>query len=158
MTCLSGFGMNETMRRMSEPIGDCAFCQIIADRAPARRVYESRDVLAFFPDAPAVRGHTLVIPKAHVTDFLHLTREQGSAVFNASVQVGRALDKVLAPAGMNVLSSAGGAASQTVFHLHVHVLPRWPGDALGDIWPDVVPTPSGELDALAALLRQSLAE
>lgn len=146
------------MRLMSELIEDCAFCQIITGRAPARRVYESREVLAFFPDVPAVRGHTLVVPKAHVPDFLHASPEQAAAVFEASVLVGRVLDTVLTPAGMNVITSAGEAASQSIFHLHVHVLPRWPGDALGDIWPKDVPTPGSELDELAAKVRHSFGD
>jgi histidine triad (HIT) family protein len=58
---------------------------------------------------------------------------------------------------MNLVTSAGEAAMQTIFHLHVHVLPRWDGDALGDIWPDVPATAGAELDELAGALRQSFA-
>ena len=140
-----------------EPMGGCVFCEVVAGRAPARVVYESGDALAFFPDVPAVRGHTLVVPKVHVQDFLDAKRPEAIAMADACLAVGRALTAELAPAGMNLLTSAGAAASQTVFHLHVHLLPRWEGDALGDIWPDVPPSDAGELDALAAALRQSFA-
>jgi histidine triad (HIT) family protein len=134
---------------------DCAFCEIVAGRAPARVVYESDGAVAFFPDLPAVRGHTLVVPKSHVRDFLHATAEQAAAVSDACAAVGRALEVELAPQGMNLVTSAGEAATQTVLHLHVHVLPRWDGDALGDFWPDVPATAGAELDELAEALRQS---
>ena len=141
----------------SGSVSSCVFCDVVAGRAQARVVYESSDALAFFPDAPAVRGHTLVVPKVHVQDFLDVKRPEAIAVADACIAVGRALKAELAPAGMNLLTSAGEAASQTVFHLHVHLLPRWEGDALGDIWPEVPPSDADELDALAAALRQSFA-
>lgn len=142
--------------RQSATSTDCPFCAIVTGRAPARKVYETETALAFFPDVPAVRGHTLVIPKTHVRDFLDASAQDAAAVFGAAAQVGRALATELAPQGMNLVSSAGAAASQTVFHLHVHVLPRWAGDVLGDIWPEVPGTPGEELDMLAAALRQYL--
>jgi histidine triad (HIT) family protein len=140
----------------SAAASDCPFCAIVACRAPARRVYETKLALAFFPDAPAVPGHTLVIPRAHSRDFLDAAPQDAAAVLDAATHVGRALASELKPQGMNLLTSAGAAASQTVFHLHLHVLPRWEGDALGDIWPEVRAAPAEELDRLAERLRQSL--
>lgn len=134
----------------------CPFCAIVAGRAPARKVYETARALAFFPDVPAVQGHTLVIPKAHCRDFLDAAPEDAAAALDAATHVGRALASELKPQGMNLLTSAGSAASQTVFHLHLHVLPRREGDALGDIWPEVGSAPDEELDRLAERLRQSL--
>lgn len=131
----------------------CAFCAIAAGQAPARRVFETPEVLAFFPDVPAVRGHTLVVPKVHVADFLHAGDETASAVAAATGSVGRALDSLLRPDGMNTITSARAAATQSVMHWHVHVLPRWREDAMGELWPEDRPTPAQELDALAVSLR-----
>ncbi len=133
----------------------CPFCDIAAGRGFARVVRETDDTLAFFPSAPAVRGHTLVIPKAHVADFLHATPGVSAAVADATAAVGRLLDEILRPEGMNTITSAREAATQTVPHWHVHVLPRWHGDRLGDLWPEDQPTPPAELDELARSLRQA---
>lgn len=135
----------------------CAFCAIATGEAPARVVYEDANTLAFFPDEPAVRGHTLVIPRGHVRDFLDASPAQAASVSGTCRTVGRALEAALSPQGMNAVTSRGQAATQTVFHLHVHLLPRWDGDALGDFWPDVPGTPEAELDAVAAAVRHALA-
>ena len=134
----------------------CAFCAIAAGTAPARTVHETNETVAFFPDVPAVPGHTLVIPKMHVPDFLHADEQVAAAVARATTMVGRALDDLLRPEGMNAITSAREAATQSVMHLHVHVLPRWHGDAMPDLWPPDRPAPAHELDELAAALRQSL--
>lgn len=134
---------------------DCAFCDIVEGRSSARIVQDGPLTVAFFPDCPAVRGHTLVVPRVHVSDFLAAAPETASAVASACAEVGRALQSALAPAGMNALTSKGRAATQSVFHWHVHLLPRWDGDALGDLWPPDQPTPAAELDALAKSVRQS---
>lgn len=91
--------------------------------------------MAFFPPEPATVGHTLIIPRTHVTDLWGAGGAIAAAVTQAAVQVGRGIQQALAPDGMNLITSAGDAAEQTVFHLHVHVVPRWQGDEFGDIWP-----------------------
>lgn len=133
----------------------CAFCDIVRGVAPARVVYESDGAVAFLPDVPAVRGHTLVVPRQHVPDFLAAGAGVQADVSSACSAVGKALEAALSPEGMNAITSKGGAATQTVFHLHVHLLPRWAGDRLGDFWPPDQQTPAAELDKLADLVRQS---
>lgn len=134
----------------------CPFCRIVSGEDPARVVWESADALAFFPDVPAGRGHTLVVPRVHVEDFLQAGPAVTSSVARACTEVGAALERALSPQGMNAITSKGRAASQSVFHLHVHLVPRWEGDRLGELWPADQPTPGEELDALASLLRSSL--
>lgn len=90
--------------------------------------------LAFFPRDPATPGHTLVIPRTHVEDVWFLDAELGSELMAAVVRVGNAIRQAISPAGMNLISSSGEAAEQTVYHLHFHVLPRYPDDGI-DIWP-----------------------
>lgn len=110
----------------------------------------------FFPLEPATRGHTLVVTKAHIETFLDVPNALVSALWQTITDVGRALNQVLLPEGMNVISSAGEAASQSVFHVHVHLVPRWHGDAIGEIWPPKVPTAEAILDETADAIREPL--
>ncbi|MFE5851830.1 HIT family protein [Streptomyces sp. NPDC056500] len=135
---------------------ECAFCAIVADPSRARVVHQDAHTLAFFPLAPAVRGHTLVIPRSHAPDLWALDDATAARLTQSVLRVGRALYEVLAPDGMNVINSAGAAASQTVFHVHVHLVPRWPGDAMGSIWPPKASRASEEhgLDGLATRIAE----
>lgn len=115
---------------------ECPFCEIAAGRDPrAEIVCEDARWVAFFPPEPATPGHTLVIPKAHVTDLWSLPLELAEPLMQAVIRVGRAVDQIAVPEGMNLISSSGTAAEQSVFHLHLHVVPRWARDGFGQIWP-----------------------
>ena len=114
---------------------DCDFCRIARGEEPAEVVCEGRDWLAFFPLNPATPGHTLVIPRAHIVDLWHADPTLGAELMAAVIKVGRAIHAALAPEGMNLITSAGAAAEQSVFHLHLHVVPRWSKDGFGQIWP-----------------------
>lgn len=103
----------------------CAFCEIVADRAPAEVVHEWDDALAFVPLNPVVDGHVLVIPKEHTTDAM-----TGRAL--AAIAMFRAAE--IAERPCNLITSAGVEATQTVFHLHVHIVPRSAGDGLPLPW------------------------
>lgn len=98
-------------------------------------IFEDDETLAFVPIAPAVRGHTLVIPKRHVEDLQGATDELLACVISTTRRVVNAISDALSPEGFNVITSSGEAASQTIFHLHLHVVPRWRNDRMGDIWP-----------------------
>lgn len=114
----------------------CAFCAIAAgeDTTP-EVVCEGEDWLAFFPIDPATPGHTLVVPRRHVENLWDAEQPLRAALIDAVVDVGRAITAALQPDGMNLITSAGSAAEQTVFHLHLHVVPRWQRDDFGQIWP-----------------------
>ncbi|MFD5037284.1 HIT family protein [Streptomyces sp. NPDC058377] len=129
----------------------CVFCDIIDNPSKARTVFSDPYTVAFLPLAPATRGHTLVVPRTHFADLWTMDDPSVQHLTRTTLAVGRALRSVLEPEGMNVINSAGTAASQSVFHCHTHLVPRWQGDAMGPIWP-----PKGsafgddaELDALA---------
>jgi diadenosine tetraphosphate (Ap4A) HIT family hydrolase len=96
-----------------------------------------------------------VIPRAHVTDFLALNPQLGASVMTGVVRVSRAISEALRPDGMNLISSAGQAASQTVFHLHFHLVPRRVGDDFGDIWPPKKSLSEAVEEALADRIRQA---
>lgn len=116
---------------------DCAFCAIArGENTSVTVVCESPSWMAFFPDHPATPGHTLVIPRRHVANLWEADRPLGQELMNAVVRVGRAIESAVHPDGLNLISSAGEPAEQTVFHLHLHVVPRWKADGFGRIWPD----------------------
>jgi histidine triad (HIT) family protein len=114
----------------------CEFCAIARgeDRS-VEIVCEAESWIAFFPLDPATPGHTLIIPREHVADLWQVEPDLGTELMKAVVRVGRAIDSALRPEGMNLITSAGKAAEQTVFHLHLHVVPRWRRDGFGRIWP-----------------------
>jgi diadenosine tetraphosphate (Ap4A) HIT family hydrolase len=115
---------------------DCAFCAIArGEDTSAEIICETDRWVAFFPQNPATPGHTLVIPREHIVDFLALDPASASDLMQGVVRVGNAIETALKPDGMNLISSAGDAATQTVFHVHVHLVPRRTGDRFGDIWP-----------------------
>lgn len=133
---------------------DCPFCQIVEGRAPAEVVYETNHTLAFFPTEPATRGHTMVIPKRHITSFLDAELRDVAPLGETVLRVSHALLSVLAPEGMNLITSAGEAASQSVPHLHLHLVPRWTGDPVGEIWPPKSTTAPAVLEGVADALRE----
>ncbi len=116
---------------------DCIFCRIAAGAAAAEIVHETEDTVAFLDSHPAARGHVMVIPRAHAASLLELDDRAVAGIFRAVKDVMRKVDIALGPAGMNVGWNHGRAAGQHVFHLHVHVLPRYGNvgqgvQALGD--------------------------
>jgi histidine triad (HIT) family protein len=114
----------------------CDFCAIArGDDASVEVVCEAETWVAFFPLEPATPGHTLVIPREHVPDLWAAPPSLAADMMTAVVRVGNAIRVALAPQGMNLISSAGKVAEQTVFHLHLHVVPRWQQDNFGSIWP-----------------------
>ena len=139
---------------MFEP--DCVFCDIAQSPDSHELVYEDDDVIAFFPLEPAIVGHTLVVPRQHVTDYLAASDAIQATVSAATRKVAHAVMQVIMPQGMNVITSIGKAASQTVFHWHVHVLPRWRADRVGDIWPAPTTWDDGELDGARVAIRRAV--
>lgn len=126
---------------------DCPFCVIVRNQpAETREVYRTSEVVAFFPTEPATLGHTLVIPVRHVETVTGLEPGEVSALSAGTVQLARWIEEELEPDGLNLIQSNGGVAEQTVPHVHVHVLPRWNGDAVGPIWPAVTAFTEHEKD------------
>jgi histidine triad (HIT) family protein len=130
---------------------DCLFCKIVAGEIPATRVYEDERTIAFMDINPGTRGHLLVIPREHAMDLLSIGPEDLAACTRtAQILAARATDRLEAD-GVNLLNSCGSQAWQTIFHFHVHVIPRYAGDPLQLPWQ---PTPGDrdEIAAAAALL------
>jgi histidine triad (HIT) family protein len=115
---------------------DCPFCEIVhRDDPDAREIYRDESVVAFFPTEPATLGHTLLIPRNHVPQIWDLEDDVAGRMATATLAIASAIRRAVVPQGMNIIQSNGKAASQSVFHLHVHIVPRWEGDAIGEIWP-----------------------
>jgi len=115
---------------------DCPFCKIASgDDVEAREVYRDKLSVAFFPSEPATLGHTLLIPRSHVSDIWSLPEDLAAHLARVSVRLAAAISRTVIPEGLNVIQSNGAAATQTVFHLHIHLVPRWDQDAIGRIWP-----------------------
>ena len=108
----------------------CIFCQIAQGESPASKVYEDEHTLAFMDLQQATEGHVLVIPKRHVENLYELDEETTAQLFQSVVRVARAMRDSLRPSGLNLWQANGRAAGQSVFHAHVHILPRREGDGL----------------------------
>ena len=109
---------------------NCIFCKIVNGEAPAEILYQTDRVLAMLDIRPIHFGHTLVIPKAHCADFLSLPEESLLDVMRATQVMSRAIVKAFDLEGFNVFSNNGRIAGQSVFHFHLHIVPRYPGDAV----------------------------
>ncbi|HEV3055307.1 MAG TPA: HIT family protein [Solirubrobacteraceae bacterium] len=134
---------------MADP--DCIFCKIVAGEIPSLIVDQDDSTIAFMDINPATRGHTLVIPREHYTDLRDIPADELSAVAIAAQRLAvRASDRLGAD-GVNLLNSCGSAAWQTVFHFHVHVIPRYRGDPLRLPWTPAPGDPDEIADAAAAL-------
>ena len=133
----------------------CIFCAIASGAAPARIVHDDERTLAFMDLFPLTRGHALVIPKAHCDSLLDADPDDAAAVMRTAQRVAQAAMAAYAPDGLNLLQTNGAAAMQTVFHLHVHVLPRYVGDGFHVEFTRNKGTDS-ELDDSASLLRAAL--
>lgn len=135
---------------------DCVFCAIVRGDAPARRVYEDEHVVAFLDVRPFSAGHTLIVPKRHAAGLADLAPDDAARVFRVAQQVGLALRRTGAD-GVHLVLNDGRAAAQTVFHAHVHAIPRRRGDKLQMARRMVVRRPGGgDLDRAAAQLRAAL--
>ncbi|MDW5593949.1 HIT domain-containing protein [Conexibacter stalactiti] len=130
---------------------DCIFCKIVAGELPARIVRQDERTIAFMDIAPATYGHTLVIPRNHTRDLLEIEPEDLQAVAVAAQQVAARASERFGAAGINLINSCGSAAWQTVFHFHMHVIPRYNDDPLRLPWvpaqgdPDEIATAAAQL-------------
>jgi histidine triad (HIT) family protein len=130
---------------------NCLFCEIVQRRKPASIVYEDEQTLAFLDIHPSARGHTLVIPKTHYENLFEVQEDNGFVA--AMARVARGIRDALQPDGLNVLQANGRAAGQTVFHLHMHLIPRWRGDSLPVPRHPTHTADRAELDDIAAAIR-----
>ena len=113
---------------------NCIFCKIAAGTIPSFKLHEDAETLAFMDINPANDGHCLVIPKAHFPTLFALTPEAFAAAGRSVIKVANAINAALTPDGINLLQANGPGAGQSVFHFHIHVLPRRHDDGLSINW------------------------
>ena len=129
---------------------DCLFCKIVAGEIPATKVGEDERTVAFMDINPATRGHLLVVPREHSRDLLEIGDADLAATTAAARRLAARVKERLGADGINLLNSCGETAWQTVFHFHIHVIPRYDDDPLRLPW---VPGP-GDPDEIEAAARE----
>ena len=120
---------------------DCIFCKIVAGDLPSTRIEEDDRCVAFMDVNPGTRGHALVVPRAHAKDLLEIDPEDLAACSRMAQRIAQRAGDALGANGVNLVNSCGAAAWQTVFHFHLHVIPRYVDDPLQLPW---VPAPGNE--------------
>ncbi len=129
---------------------DCIFCKIVRGEIPCFKLHEDSHTLAFMDINPVSPGHALVVPKYHSKDLAATPDDWVAKTFAATRRIARAIETTLAPAGINLVQANGPGAKQSVFHLHVHVIPRAMDDGLTMNW-ELVP---GDMDAIGKLAER----
>ena len=142
--------MSEIEAAHSDP--ECIFCKIVAGELPGEILAEDETTISFMDINPANPGHALVIPRAHSRDLLDISDDDLAACTLAARRLARKMSETIDPDGFNVLNCCGAAAWQTVFHFHLHVVPRNQDDPLELPW---IPQPGDaqEISATAAAIR-----
>jgi histidine triad (HIT) family protein len=131
-------------------MSECIFCKIVAGELPATIVDEDERTVAFMDINPATRGHALVIPREHATDLLSVPLEELDACMRGAQRLAHRMKEALGADGINLLNSCGERAWQTVFHFHIHVIPRYEDDPLQLPW---VPG-QGDMDAINTAAKE----
>lgn len=135
--------------------GDCIFCKIANGEIPTTTIYENNEFRVFFDAAPASKGHCLIVPKQHYNDIFDMDAETGGKLFSLATAVARGLKKELNCDGMNVVQNSGTIAGQTVFHFHLHLIPRYVGDTVNIGWQPGEAN-QAELQELAKAVRKNI--
>jgi histidine triad (HIT) family protein len=126
-------------------MSNCIFCKIINGEIPAAKVYENENVLAFLDISQVTKGHTLVIPKVHKENIYELTPEIAANLYEVVPAIAKAIRTEFDPIGLNTINNNGEHAGQSVFHFHLHLIPRYgKGDGFGAVWKSHQDQYSGE--------------
>lgn len=133
---------------------DCIFCKIAAGEIPSETVYEDENFRAILDLAPASKGHTLILPKAHFQDVTEIADPYAAKVLGIAAKIGNAMKKGLGCQGFNLVQNNGEAAGQTVMHFHMHVIPRY-GEEEIVLW-DPKPAKKEEMAVDGEKIRQAL--
>lgn len=106
-------------------MSNCIFCKIIDGSIPSIKIYEDDHVYAFMDVAPLTKGHTLLVPKQHVADLFEMPEDVARNLYAAAPKIANAIKSAFNPQGMNTINNNGSFAGQTVFHYHLHFIPRY---------------------------------
>ncbi|WP_026677141.1 HIT family protein [Fictibacillus gelatini] len=135
---------------------NCIFCKIVKGEIPSAKVYEDENVFAFLDIGQVTKGHTLVIPKNHCKDLYELPSETAEKIFSVVPKIANGIKAAFDPIGMNLLNNNGEAAGQTVFHFHMHLIPRYgSGDGFGAVWKTHTYKPD-DFNKIAHLIEEKI--
>lgn len=139
-------------------MNDCLFCKIIDGQIPSLKVYEDEHVYAFMDIMPLTKGHTLLIPKQHCKDLFEMSEDVAANLYKAAPKVANAIKAAFNPVGMNTVNNNGAAAGQTVFHYHLHLIPRYDeSDGLKIEWNSRQPEfPTEVLTTIAEQIKNQI--
>ncbi|CAB4886549.1 unannotated protein [freshwater metagenome] len=132
-------------------MNSCIFCKILAGDIPSKKIYEDEKFYAFLDIFPAGKGHTLVIPKEHSADIHEISSDQYGALAATAKDVADLLQRKLSSEGTTIFQMNRESGWQTVFHIHMHVIPRWSDDALHKPW-DIAPAVDSDLVELQRII------
>lgn len=136
-------------------MSDCVFCKIIAGEIPSATIYENEEFKVILDRFPSGEGHALILPKNHVANVFEIDPEQAGRAYALAAKLARAMKEVLGFEHMNILQNNGTVAGQTVFHFHIHLIPRREGDNIQVTWTPTEPTDE-EIAAVQAKLKNLL--
>ena len=137
------------------PPGECIFCRLVLGEIPSARVYEDALTVAFMDIGQVNPGHVLVATRRHAATLLDITPEEAGAALQTAQRVARAVQAVFDPPGLTLLQANGREGDQTVFHFHIHVVPRHADDGIALSWPRKEPA-AEVLQGYAKRLRNAL--
>ncbi len=119
---------------------DCIFCKLANGDIPTNTIYEDDDFRVILDAAPAAKGHSLILPKNHADNLFELDEATAAKVLSLARTVAEKMKSTLGCDGVNLVQNNGEAAGQTVFHFHMHIIPRFTGDGVGLTWKQLSPT------------------
>lgn len=132
---------------------NCIFCKIANGEIPSATLYEDEDFRVILDLGPATRGHALLLPKEHYSDLFELEDEVAAKVLVRAKRIAARIKKALGADGFNLVQNNGEAAGQTVFHFHMHLIPRYEGDHAGILWEPGKTTPE-EMEEIKTLIQE----
>ena len=136
-------------------MNDCIFCRIISGEIPSTTIYENSKFKVIMDIAPANKGHVLILPKEHYDNIYDIDTATAGELFELAAMTARALKSVLDCDGMNILQNNGTVAGQTVFHFHMHIIPRYEGDTVNIGWKELS-YEDGEMEQLREAIRKEM--
>lgn len=134
---------------------DCLFCKIANGELSSATVFENSEFRVILDRFPGSKGHILIIPKEHIDNIFDMDPDQGGRLFSLAVHLSKILKKELNMEGLNIVQNNGKIAGQTIFHFHLHLIPRYSGDGVNITWKTTEPTEE-ELNSLAKRLFRAL--
>lgn len=143
---------------MSKIDDGCVFCKIAHNEIPSNKVYEDQDVIAFLDVNPASKGHTLVVSKEHFMDFTRVPKSIISHSYQVAQLITQACITQLGATGANVITNVGKSAGQSIFHYHIHVVPRYNDDRIGLLFNHPLELPSDSFPLLASSIKSGIVE